>query len=162
MSPSDQPAAAGPAVHDGLLGCQIWLLDDDKALCRLLEPILNSRGWRPRSFHRPDDLLNALDGGAPDLLVLDQMLPDKSGTHVLANLRQAGWRFPLLMLSALGAPADRICGLEVGADDYLAKPFLPRELQLRIEKLLLQHPRRRQAQRLEYLEVSPAQCAQDP
>ncbi len=164
MSPSDPALASGPSADDGLMGCQIWLLDDDKALCRLLEPILNSRGWRTRSFHRPDDLLGALDGGAPDLLVLDQMLPDKPGTHVLANLRQASWRFPVLMLSALGAPADRICGLEVGADDYLAKPFLPRELQLRIEKLLQLHPRRRQAQRLEgafwmgKLQFEPAQC----
>ncbi|MFZ0406881.1 MAG: response regulator transcription factor [Cyanobium sp.] len=164
MSPADRAPGLGPAFDDGLIGSQIWLLDDDRALCRLLERILNSMGWRPRSFHRPNDLLAALDGGPPDLVVLDQMLPDKPGTHLLAHLRQAGWRFPVLMLSALGAPADRICGLEMGADDYLAKPFLPRELQLRIEKLLQLHPRRRQAQRLEgsfwmgRIQFEPAQC----
>jgi len=74
----------------------------------------------------------------PDLLVLDQMLPDKTGIEILTDLRRAGHLFPVLMLSALGAPEDRILGLEVGADDYLAKPFTSRELILRVERLLSQ------------------------
>ncbi|MFN9911333.1 MAG: response regulator, partial [Pirellulaceae bacterium] len=72
----------------------------------------------------------------PDLLLLDQMLPLKSGLDVLGGLRRQGHRFPILMLSALNAATDRIAGLELGADDYLGKPFVFRELQLRIERLL--------------------------
>jgi DNA-binding response OmpR family regulator len=68
--------------------------------------------------------------------VLDRLLPGQSGTHLLERLRQQGHRFPVLMLSALGAADERIEGLETGADDYMAKPFLWRELQLRLERLL--------------------------
>lgn len=93
-------------------------------------------GWLVRCFSHPRDLEAALECHTPDLLLLDQLLPQKPGTQVLARLRRAGHRFPVLMLSALGAPADRVQGLEMGADDYLAKPFLPRELQLRIHVLL--------------------------
>ncbi|MEB3184705.1 MAG: response regulator transcription factor [Cyanobacteriota bacterium] len=117
---------------------QVWILDDDAELCQMLEEILQGCGWTPRSFHEPRSFEAALGEASPDLLVLDKMLPRKPGTQVLAGLRQAGHRFPVLMLSALGAPTDRVQGLEMGADDYLAKPFLPRELELRIEILLRQ------------------------
>lgn len=115
---------------------RIWILDDDAELCQMLEEIIQGCGWTPRSFHEPRSFEVALGEASPDLLVLDQMLPRKPGTQVLAGLRQAGHRFPVLMLSALGAPSDRVQGLEMGADDYLAKPFLPRELELRIDILL--------------------------
>lgn len=115
----------------------IWILDDDAELCLLLQGILKDCGWTVRCFGDPRSFAEALQqSGSPDLLVLDQMLPQKPGTQVLAGLRRAGHRFPVLMLSALGAPSDRVQGLEMGADDYLGKPFLPRELQLRIEILL--------------------------
>lgn len=117
-------------------GQRIWMLDDDAELCRLLEPMLTRFGWQVRTFGHPRELEAALEREVPDLLLLDQLLPQKPGTQVLAGLRRAGHRFPVLMLSALGAPTDRVQGLEMGADDYLAKPFLPRELQLRIEVLL--------------------------
>ena len=96
-------------------------------------------GWCARSFIEPRQLDEALDQRNPDLLVLDEMLPGRSGCEVMAGLRQQGHRFPVLMLSALRSPGDRIAGLEAGADDYLGKPFEFRELQLRIIKLLDLH-----------------------
>ncbi|MFN9629895.1 MAG: response regulator transcription factor [Cyanobacteriota bacterium] len=115
----------------------IWILDDDEAMCSLLRRQSQKFGWNLHAFHHPRQLQAALqDGGQPDLLVLDQLLPEKHGLDVLAGLREAGRPFPVLILSALGAPSDRIAGLEGGADDYLSKPFHFRELQLRVERLL--------------------------
>jgi DNA-binding response OmpR family regulator len=112
------------------------LLEDDEILCALLSQRLEELGLALRSFHEPRALEWALARDRPDLLLLDVMLPGRSGTEVLAGLRQQGHRFPVLMLSALRSAGDRIAGLEAGADDYMGKPFEFRELQLRIERLL--------------------------
>lgn len=120
---------------------QLWILEDDIELCRLLVERCTTRGWRLKPFHQPRALERALLECTPDLLLLDQMLPLKSGLDVLGGLRRQGHRFPILMLSALNAATDRIAGLELGADDYLGKPFVFRELQLRIERLLRAEPR---------------------
>jgi DNA-binding response OmpR family regulator len=72
--------------------------------------------------------------------MLDQMLPEKCGTDILASLRNRNHQFPVLMISAMGAPSDRVLGLESGADDYISKPFLFRELQLRIQNLIDKQP----------------------
>ena len=114
----------------------LWLLEDDRELAALLRDRCMGQGWQLSCFEHPRALEQALEEQQPDLLVLDQMLPQCSGTEVLARLRIDGHRFPVLMLSALQAPADRIAGLEAGADDYLGKPFVFRELQLRITALL--------------------------
>lgn len=114
----------------------IWILDDDEAMCALLIRQFQKLGWVLNAFHHPRQLSQALQGELPDLLVLDQLLPEKLGLEVLAGLRQRRQTFPVLVLSALGGPTDRIAGLEAGADDYLSKPFHFRELQLRIERLL--------------------------
>jgi DNA-binding response OmpR family regulator len=122
------------------LAVRLWILEDDEQLCTLLQEQCQGMGWELQTFHTPRTLESALDNGSPDLLLLDQLLPEKLGTDVLGRLRQGGHRFPVLMLSALGAPSDRIMGLEAGADDYLGKPFLFRELQLRVERLLQNRP----------------------
>lgn len=114
----------------------IWILDDDQAMCSLLARQGEKVGWQIHSYHHPRSLLLECQTGQPDLLVLDQLLPGKHGLDVLAILRQNGKSFPVVILSALAAPNDRIAGLEAGADDYLSKPFQFRELQLRIERLL--------------------------
>jgi DNA-binding response OmpR family regulator len=114
----------------------IWILEDDQVLCSLLSERFDALGWRSRAFHRPRSLEQALAQETPSLLVLDEMLPERRGGDLLAGLRQQGHLFPVLMLSALRSARDRIAGLEVGADDYLGKPFEFRELQLRIERLL--------------------------
>ena len=130
-----------PAVPDAARTHQLWILEDDIELCRLLVERCTKRGWGLEPFHQPRALERALLECTPDLLLLDQMLPLKSGLDVLGGLRRQGHRFPILMLSALNAASDRIAGLELGADDYLGKPFVFRELQLRIEKLLRADPR---------------------
>jgi DNA-binding response OmpR family regulator len=102
----------------------------------LLSQRFEALGLSLRVFPESRGLERALAWDRPDLLVLDGMLPGRSGTEVLAGLRQQGHRFPVLMLSALRSAGDRIAGLEAGADDYMGKPFEFRELQLRIERLL--------------------------
>ncbi len=114
----------------------IWILDDDEAMVSLLSRQSQKLNWNVQALHHPRQLPQALQQGQPDVLVLDQLLPEKHGLDVLASLQQAGRSFPVLILSALGAPSDRIAGLEAGADDYLSKPFHFRELQLRVERLL--------------------------
>jgi two-component system phosphate regulon response regulator OmpR len=114
----------------------IWILDDDDALCSLIRRQCEIVGWEINAFHHPRELPEALEKHQPDALVLDQLLPEKHGLDVLSALRTSGRTFPVLILSALGAPSDRIAGLEAGADDYLSKPFHFRELQLRLERLV--------------------------
>lgn len=118
------------------MGGSIWILDDDADLGSLLLEQFGQRGWQARHLQHPRELEQALAETVPDLLVLDELLPGQRGTDVLSRLRQAHPQLPVLMLSALGAPRDRIAGLEAGANDYLGKPFLFRELQLRVEQLL--------------------------
>jgi len=115
---------------------QVWVVEDDPEQLMLLERRLRSCGWSVRGFAEGEALEKALDLEQPHVLILDRLLPGQSGTHVLERLRQRGYRFPVLMLSALGRADERISGLETGADDYMAKPFLWRELQLRLERLL--------------------------
>ena len=114
----------------------IWILDDDVELGSLLLEQFSQRGWQARHLSHPRELEQALTETQPDLLVLDELLPEQRGTDVLMRLRQGHPHLPVLMLSALGAPRDRVAGLEAGANDYLGKPFLFRELQLRVEQLL--------------------------
>jgi two-component system response regulator CpxR len=88
------------------------------------------------AHHGADAGVAALRAAEPDLLILDVMLPERSGLDVLRELRLASSRLPVMMLTARGDPIDRILGLELGADDYLAKPFDPRELLARIRAIL--------------------------
>ena len=115
---------------------RVWVVDDDGALLSMLEERFHECGWQPRGFEDGAALDEALRDEMPHVLVLDRLLPGQSGTHLLERLRNQGHRFPVLMLSALGTADERIEDLETGADDYMAKPFLWRELQLRLERLL--------------------------
>jgi len=118
----------------------LWILEDDITLCRLIAEQCDRQCWNLQAFHHPRSLETALAKRSPDLLLLDQMLPEKCGTDILASLRSRNHQFPVLMISAMGAPSDRVLGLESGADDYISKPFLFRELQLRIQKLIAKRP----------------------
>jgi len=118
----------------------LWILEDDIALCRLIAEQCDRQHWHLQAFHHPRSLETALAQRSPDLLLLDQMLPEKCGTDVLTSLRSRNHQFPVLMISAMGAPSDRVLGLESGAEDYISKPFLFRELQLRIQKLMSKRP----------------------
>jgi DNA-binding response OmpR family regulator len=118
----------------------LWILEDDIGLCGLIAEQCQRQHWQLQAFHHPRSLDAALAERSPDLLLLDQMLPEKCGTDILASLRNRNHQFPVLMISAMGAPSDRVLGLESGADDYISKPFLFRELQLRIQNLIDRQP----------------------
>ena len=109
----------------------ILVIDDDRELCELLTDYLASEGLSVETEHDGRRGLERALGGDYRLVVLDVMLPSMSGFEVLSALR-ASSRVPVVMLSARGQAVDRIVGLEMGADDYLGKPFEPRELVARM------------------------------
>jgi DNA-binding response OmpR family regulator len=114
----------------------LLLIDDDIELCELLASWLTQEGFQVSACHDGNSARRALADQAPDAVVLDVMLPDGSGLELLKQLRSDHPGLPVLMLSARGEPLDRILGLELGADDYLAKPCDPRELTARLRAVL--------------------------
>lgn len=114
----------------------LLLIDDDHELTDLLAAWLGHEGFAVRACHDGSSARAALAGQTPDAVVLDVMLPDGSGLELLKQLRSEHPELPVLMLSARGEPLDRILGLELGADDYLAKPCDPRELTARLRAVL--------------------------
>jgi two-component system phosphate regulon response regulator OmpR len=117
----------------------ILVVDDDKRLRELLRKYLAEQGFRVTVATDAADARRKLDGLAFDLLVLDIMMPGENGL-AFAHALRAGNDVPILFLTAMGEPDDRIAGLESGADDYLVKPFEPRELVLRIRTILRRLP----------------------
>jgi two-component system response regulator CpxR len=116
-------------------GSRLLVIDDDQELCRLLTEYLADEGFTVEAVHRAEPGLVRALSGEHALIVLDVMLPGLSGFEVLRRIR-ASANPPVLMLTARGDEVDRIVGLEVGADDYLPKPFNPRELVARIRAVL--------------------------
>jgi len=114
---------------------QILIIDDDVALCELVTEYLEPHGFQIQSIHRGDTGADTALSGRFSIVVLDVMLPGLNGFEVLRRIR-ASSRVPVLMLTARGDDVDRIVGLEIGADDYLPKPFNPRELLARIRAIL--------------------------
>lgn len=113
---------------------RILVIDDDVELSGLLGTFLQREGFQPQFAHDGRTGLDlALQGGF-DLVVLDVMLPGMDGFEILRRLRQQS-RVPVIMLTARGEDVDRIVGLEIGADDYVPKPFNPRELAARIRAI---------------------------
>jgi two-component system response regulator CpxR len=113
----------------------ILLVDDDRELCELLTDYLQREGFTVRTAHDGLDGLHTATKARPDLVICDIMMPGIDGLQLLRELRQ-GSSVPVLMLTAKRAEAERIVGLELGADDYLPKPFSPRELVARIRAIL--------------------------
>jgi two-component system response regulator CpxR len=114
---------------------QVLIIDDDVELCGLVAEYLEPEGFRVEAVHEGERGVARALTGAHALVVLDVMLPGINGFEALRRIR-AQSRLPVLMLTARGADVDRIVGLEIGADDYLAKPFNPRELTARIRAIL--------------------------
>ena len=114
----------------------IWVVDDDPELRQMVGTYLIDQGYDVRCLCDVKQLEARLEFQRPDLVVLDLMLPGDDGLTALRRLRDAGDDLPVVMLTARGDGVDRIIGLEQGADDYLGKPFLPRELTARIEAVL--------------------------
>ena len=118
---------------------QILLIDDDEELCELVSEYLTVEGFQVESVHDGAEGLEKASSENYDLAILYVMLPKMNGFDVLRNLRERS-RLPVLMLTARGDDMERIVGLEIGADDYLPKPFNPRELVARIRAILRRIP----------------------
>ena len=110
----------------------ILVVDDDQRLLRLLQRYLAENGYRVTTAQDAVQARDVLKLIHPDALVLDVTMPGEDGLSLTQSLREEGLSLPILLLTARGEPADRIDGLESGADDYLGKPFEPRELLLRL------------------------------
>ena len=114
----------------------ILVVDDDRRIRQLLQSYLTEHGFRVSVAATAAEARQRMEGIVYDLLVLDIMMPGESGLQFTQALRREGFGVPVLLLSALADASDRITGLEHGSDDYLPKPFEPRELLLRVQNLL--------------------------
>lgn len=115
---------------------KVIVLDDDTEMRGMLRRYLGDEGFNVRAVENGTQLDRALEREPFDVLILDLMMPEEDGLSVCRRLRVHGHTIPILMLTARGDPVDRILGLEMGADDYLGKPFNPRELTARVRALL--------------------------
>src|SRR2546423_14509144 len=114
---------------------KILIIDDDEELCELVSEYLTVEGFEIESVNDGQTGLERARSGDYDMAILDVMLPKMNGFDVLRNLREDS-RLPVIMLTARGDDMERIVGLEIGADDYLPKPFNPRELAARLRAIL--------------------------
>ncbi|HHQ48336.1 MAG TPA: response regulator transcription factor [Acidobacteria bacterium] len=114
---------------------RVLVIDDDLELCELLERYLGNEGFQVESVHDGENGVERALSSEPEVVVLDVMLPGLDGFEVLSRIRRRS-EVPIVMLTARGDEVDRIVGLEAGADDYLPKPFNPRELAARLRAVL--------------------------
>ncbi|MBN2417954.1 MAG: response regulator [Deltaproteobacteria bacterium] len=114
---------------------RVLIIEDDAKIRILLKEYLEGNGFQVITLSDGNNVLDFINTEAPDILVLDIMLPGKDGLEVLKEVRQKN-NVPVIMLTAKGEDADRIVGLELGADDYLPKPFNPRELLARMKAVM--------------------------
>lgn len=128
-------AGSSPEAHVTIRSVRILVIDDDVELCELLREFLRKEAFEVDFAHDGRRGLESALSGDHALVILDVMLPEMDGFAVLRSLRMKS-EVPVLMLTARGDDVDRIVGLELGADDYLPKPFNPRELSARIRAIL--------------------------
>jgi two-component system phosphate regulon response regulator OmpR len=118
---------------------QVLLVDDDADLRDLLRTFFQQRGIEFSVLHDANQLMRRLERERPSIVVLDLMMPGIDGLTALRQLRTSGNTIPVIMLTARADGVDRVIGLELGADDYLGKPFMPQELLARIHAVLRRH-----------------------
>ena len=114
---------------------RIYLVEDEKSLNVLLEKYLQIEGYEVTTFINGNSSMNRIND-MPDLWILDIMLPDIDGYELIKAIKKNNKNTPVIFISARNEELDRVVGLELGSDDYLSKPFLPRELVIRTNKLL--------------------------
>jgi two-component system, OmpR family, response regulator VicR len=117
------------------MSAKILLVDDDRAILRSVERLLSAEGYVVTSSVSAEEAWLVLNHETIDLMILDLSLPGQDGLSFCRRVR-ARWQFPILMVTARGESADKVVGLELGADDYLTKPFEPRELLARVRAQL--------------------------
>ena len=127
--------AASQHIRIWAMKNQVLIIDDDPKLNRLLTDFLSGFGFKVHTALTPSEGIKKLRRHKPDMLILDVMLPEMNGFDLCKKIRLDS-NVPVIMLTARGDPMDRIVGLELGADDYLAKPFEPGELVARIQAVL--------------------------
>jgi two-component system phosphate regulon response regulator OmpR len=121
------------------MGKKVLLVDDDGKLLKLVKEYLEGYAFRVHTLPDGSAVMKTIAEQAPDIVILDIMLPGKDGLELLKEIREE-YALPVIMLTAKGEDADRIVGLELGADDYLPKPFNPRELLARVKAVLRRPP----------------------
>ena len=114
------------------MGNRILVVDDEKEIADVIELYLKNEGFEVEKFYTGKDALASIEKAAPDMALLDVMLPDIDGFEVLQKIREK-YNFPVIMLTAKTEYMDKINGLMLGADDYMAKPFNPLELIARVK-----------------------------
>jgi two-component system, OmpR family, response regulator ResD len=129
-------ARLGPSAPYTQVVSRILVVDDDHALAEIVVGYLTRAGHEATATDNGRTALDLVAAAPPDLIVLDLMLPEVDGLEVCRQVRATHPGLPIVMLTALGEAEDRIAGLEVGADDYVTKPFSPRELVLRVDSVL--------------------------
>lgn len=117
------------------MSCRIYLVEDEENLNDILKSYLQKEGFQVTAFLNGESAKNHVDD-MPDLWVLDIMLPDIDGFQLLKEIKDKNNDIPVIFISARDKDIDRIIGLEMGSDDYISKPFMPRELVIRVQKLL--------------------------
>ncbi len=110
----------------------IWVVDDEENIRELIRKYLEKESFTVRTFSSAEELENALVSSTPDMFILDIMLPGSDGLALCRSIREK-YNQPIIFVSARGEEFDRVLGLELGGDDYLAKPFSPRELIVRVK-----------------------------
>lgn len=135
-APSAPPAVPGPPCRSGLAGAEVLVVEDESHLRQVVVAYLERDGFSVRSAPDGRAALAEMAVRRPDAVVLDLMLPGMTGIEVLRHLRDAGDPVPVIVMSARSGEADRVAGLELGADDYLPKPASPRELAARVRAVL--------------------------
>ena len=116
----------------------VFIVDDEPDICELVSLHLEKSGFKVKSFFNATDFLQTLSSKQPDLIILDLMLPDMDGLETCKYLKmqRKTAQIPIIMLTAKGEEMDKVLGLELGADDYVTKPFSPRELIARVKAVL--------------------------
>ena len=128
---------------------KVLVVDDDENICDLIEIYLQKEGYKVYKAHHGKEALKIFGEKQVDIIVLDVMMPQMDGYEVLKEIRK-GSQVPILMLTAKGETFDRVLGLELGADDYIVKPFEPKELVARIRAVLRRYKPQTQKRAIEF------------